>query len=382
MSQHAQPIFRLLADSRPSAVLSWLARARGRAVLAHTSQSARPVTHQMLDRLPPSPTIEYFRKALVAGQILPQRDERLAMFERWLDRAIGAVSDPQERRIIRRFAIWNQLRPLREKAAKRRLSDGQVQRARCGVKAAIALTSWLRANSATLATCTQRHIDRWLAEGTSTSYNARPFVLWCCRNGHLRDTDIPYRQSRELLPRIEDDQRWALASRLLHDSTIHPEDRVAGLLLLLYGQPVSKVAQLKREQVIGQPGATQILLGEHPLEIPPPLDELLLAVAVGHQGRAVLASTDDNPWLFPGGAPGLPLGATQLRKRLLKLGIPARPARNSALFDLAGQLPAVVLSKLLDIGVTTATRWTRRANASGAAYAAAAAQEATTPQQS
>jgi hypothetical protein len=33
---------------------------------------------------------------------------------------------------------------------------------------------------------------------------------------------------------------WALVRQLLHDDTVSIEDRVAGLLLLLYGQPLSK----------------------------------------------------------------------------------------------------------------------------------------------
>ncbi|WP_328868782.1 hypothetical protein OHT76_01055 [Streptomyces sp. NBC_00287] len=33
---------------------------------------------------------------------------------------------------------------------------------------------------------------------------------------------------------MDDDARWAAARRLRHDDTLKPEDRLAGLLLLLY----------------------------------------------------------------------------------------------------------------------------------------------------
>jgi hypothetical protein len=112
------------------------------------------------------------------------------------------------------------------------------------------------------------------------------------------------------------------------------------------------------------------MLGAHPLEIPPPLDELLLRLAANRRGFAALAHTEDHPWLFPGGAPGLPLTSSHLMPRLQKLGIRARPARNTALFDLAGQIPAVVLSKLLGIHINTAVRRTEQAGAPGATYAA------------
>jgi L-alanine-DL-glutamate epimerase-like enolase superfamily enzyme len=65
-----------------------------------------------------------------------------------------------------------------------------------------------------------------------------------------------------------------------------------------------------------------------------------------------------NVRLFPGGRPGGPLTSSQLLRRMTALGIQARPARNGTLMDLAAQLPAVVLARLLGVAVPTATRWT------------------------
>lgn len=39
---------------------------------------------------------------------------------------------------------------------------------------------------------------------------------------------------------IDTKTRWEQARWLLHDDTVEPEDRVAGLLVLLYAQPVSR----------------------------------------------------------------------------------------------------------------------------------------------
>ncbi|WP_405112675.1 hypothetical protein OG559_04240 [Micromonospora sp. NBC_01405] len=52
------------------------------------------------------------------------------------------------------------------------------------------------------------------------------------------------------------------------------------------------------------------------------------------------------------------------------LGVHARPARNTTMIDLAGDLPAVVLSQLLDLHLSTATRWTAAAGSPAADYAA------------
>ncbi|MEU7524723.1 hypothetical protein AB0A74_03225 [Saccharothrix sp. NPDC042600] len=57
-------------------------------------------------------------------------------------------------------------------------------------------------------------------------------------------------------------------------------------------------------------------------------------------------------------------------RRFQRLDIHARAGRNTTLMNLGSQLPAVVLSKLLGIGTTIATRWSDRAGAPRAAYAA------------
>ena len=40
---------------------------------------------------------------------------------------------------------------------------------------------------------------------------------------------------------MDDEARWATARRLLHDDTLKPEDRLAGLLFLLYAQGPSAI---------------------------------------------------------------------------------------------------------------------------------------------
>ncbi len=48
---------------------------------------------------------------------------------------------------------------------------------------------------------------------------------------------------------------------------------------------------------------------------------------------------------------------TQLMRRLNQLGIRARLSRTTALINLAAQLPATVLSDLLNLHTGTATAW-------------------------
>lgn len=366
---HLEPIFHALVANKPKSALAWLERSPAAALLNELSQLDQPLTHQMLDRHAPHKAIDYLRNVLVAGKVLPPRDEYLAMFDRWTATAVAQVIDPAERRIVRSFASWHQLRRLRERSQRNKITAAQGGRARTEVRAAIALINWLHDNSATLATCDQHLIDRWLADGRSTNHNARAFLLWTHRNGHTSGVTIPHRPVGGPGVRIEDDERWALVRRFLHDDAIAIADRAAGLLLLLYGQPLTKVAHIKREQILSSAHGASIVLGTKPLELQEPVGELVLQLANNHRGRAALGHTDDHPWLFPGAAPGRPISPRTLMTRLQAFGVRARAGRNTTLMDLAAQVPAVVLSKLLGIGINTATSWTQQAQI-GAAYPA------------
>jgi hypothetical protein len=56
----------------------------------------------------------------------------------------------------------------------------------------------------------------------------------------------------------------------------------------------------------------------------------------------------------PGGVPGQHLGAPQLVRRLKKLQIPPHSSCNTALMELAAEMPAKVLSDGLGISIESA----------------------------
>lgn len=60
-----------------------------------------------------------------------------------------------------------------------------------------------------------------------------------------------------------------------------------------------------------------------------------------------------------------------MRRRLRRLGIAGRAARNAAALQLAKTLPAAILADLLGFDETTAEDWTQLAAGDWARYAAA-----------
>lgn len=366
-----EPVVQVLLANDPHRLLVWLAQPGIRAVMAALAAATGPVTHETLDHLEPDRSVRRLRDTLVAARFLPERDEYLARLERWIDRQLDTIDDDVERNLLRRFVTWHHLRRLRRRGP---IGFNQAAVVRQEISVTIRLLGWLRDRGKSLSTCAQADVDAWLAEGNTSRHNARNFLAWAVQHKAVGNIKIPLRTPtyrRQVLP--ETDQRWSIAKQLLHDDQFDTVDRVAGLLLLLYAQPMTKIIGLTTEHVVRDANQVQLLLGRNPLTLPAPLDELVLQLVQNRRGYAVLGRTDDHPWLFPGGAPGRHMSAQQLIRRFQRLGIPARLGRNTALIELASELPTPVISHLLGLNIRTATRWATAAGNTHNGYAAALA---------
>ncbi|MGW2564152.1 hypothetical protein ACWCXB_34065 [Streptomyces sp. NPDC001514] len=376
MRPELEPIVTALASSSPASLLTRLRHRGPRLVLTALAAETGPVTHEVLDRLPQPQSVRYLRAALVSTGVLPERDELLIRFEQWINRVVEEVQDPAERQVVKAFTAWFYLRRLRRRSPRRRPTTTSLYSCmRFEIRAAIRLLAWLRQRGATLATCTQSDIDQWLSSQESGKYTIRNFVVWAVRRGHARNITAPTHTSsrgQEMLGEV--DQRWDLSRRLLHDTTIATTDRVAGCLVLLYGQPRTRIVALTTSHVTKTHDGVQLRLGPKPLEMPEPLAGLVLKLVRTRQGHAVVGHTDRTPWLFPGALPGRPMNGVSLTARLNRMGIKARAGRNTALMELAGELPAVVLSDLLGIHISTATLWSQESGNTRPGYAAEVAQ--------
>ncbi|MGW2789813.1 hypothetical protein ACWC9H_07800 [Streptomyces sp. NPDC001251] len=129
---------------------------------------------------------------------------------------------------------------------------------------------------------------------------------------------------------IENDQRWAHVRRLAKGDGVDTATRVAGLLLLLFAQPLSRTSRIRLDQVIQEGENVTLTLGSYPTVLPPPVDALVLELVEHRYGYSALGRSDDHPWLFPGKAGGQPISSRQLMRKLTAMGIRARPSRNAS----------------------------------------------------
>jgi hypothetical protein len=216
----------------------------------------------------------------------------------------------------------------------------------------------------------QPELERWLGDPAGGyRYEAATFIRWAHAN-KLTTAYLHTRRWRGHVHALDDDQRWAIARQLLHDTTIHTEDRLAGLLLLLYAQSPSAIALLTTDQITITDDGVRIGFGRTPIRLPDPVDELARTVVATRKGHATIGAATPSRWLFPGGQPGRPISTERLKPRLNRLGIRPNQARSTALFQLATETPAAILARTLGISVNSAVRWQQISAGDWTGYAA------------
>jgi hypothetical protein len=364
-----QALYHALATAeRPATIEAWLNRSAAPAILRELA--GKKLSHRALDELPEGKPVEHLRSVLVAIGTLPARDEQMSRLERWIAWVIAERPDPGQQQLMHRYAVWHVIRRLRARLRGEHATCNQAVAAKRIIKAAVALLDWLTAHDLTLATAGQGDLETWLLTAQARHRtDAGNFVRWA--RGH-KLTSLDFAATRWGGPAgvIDTETRWEQARWLLHDGTLKPEDRVAGLLVLLYAQWPATISQLTLSHVQDSGGQVRIRLGREPVVLPEPLDALVLQVAAARRGHAAIGDQGTSPWLFPGGQPGRPISAYQLAERLRQIGIRSGQSRSAALFQLATDLPAAMLARMLGIHIAVAVAWQRASAGDWAAYAA------------
>ncbi|MBP0453611.1 hypothetical protein J5Y04_29305 [Kitasatospora sp. RG8] len=363
----------LTAAATPRSVLLWMRKdTSGAALLRDMLAAGYPITHELLDTFPGRQAAVHLRHLLVHVGILPERDEYVASMELWLKRYL-ADTQAHHRGILQPYAQWVVLRRVRHQARTRGNSRSSINYARSQVSATLDFLKWVEAQKLTLASVTQAEVDRWLAEGATSRRRLRDFLRWARRCHLVDDLHVPWQPDGEPANFLDEDEHLALLHRCINDPALPLDVRTAGSLILLYGLPVTRVAQLTHQNVEKRGVDSYIRLGEHAVVLPPALARLL-----DEQMRVPVLSVVErrtprrqDGWLFPGALVGRSIDGSKLSGKLLRHGIDVRPARNTALMTLASDLPAPILSKILGIHINTAVDWVSYVKRDWSSYIAA-----------
>ena len=263
---------------------------------------------------------------------------QLALFEAWAAELVAGIDDPGVRHTISTYLRWGQKRRLARAVTTRVLAPWSTLAARQQTLRAVEFVTWIASRHDTLSEVDQHTIDMWFADGTTTRIHTRHFLVWAQQqrlvDRHLRFPIITPSAGNPL-PAPERD---ALVARLINDTTIPNDVRIAGLLIALYAQPITRSSRLQRHHLTLSDHGLRLALGADPIEPVEPLTSLLVDLA--------LTLPPGDAWLFPGQNPQRPVSPKTLGRRLLRHGL-TRAARVAAPHRLSALVPPPVLANLI-----------------------------------
>lgn len=364
-----RPVFdTLMAAPRPQSVLYWLTRASSRPdLLRAMARGEMEISHTAFAQLPPDRAVIYVRDLLAAVDVLPPYQASVERITPWLQDLLTALPK-HHADMIGRFARWQLLRRLRLLEDRGKVTRGSVQHARAAVLAAARFLQWLEEQHIPLAMAGQPQLDRYLVRYPGRGASLDAFLDWTSHTQLSAPLHIPI--PNKPLPHVTlgDEQRWRHVERLLHDHSIRRYVRVAGLFILLFAQPLSRICRMTHHQIASSGGLVTVTFDTEAVELPDPLDRLVFGQHAHATGDRY--ATHRTSWLFPGRHAGRPLATENFRAQLVALRIAPNQARKAAMFQLAAEMPAPVLADLLGLAPTTASRWAKLAARDWSKYTA------------
>lgn len=115
--------------------------------------------------------------------------------------------------------------------------------------------------------------------------------------------------------------------------------RVAGVIVLLYAQPLSRIVRLSVDEVIRDGDTVLLRLGDPASPVPAPVAALLLE-HIANRDNMNTATNPASRWLFPGRRAGQPSRPDHLSALLNEIGVPVAAARGAAIRHQLLELPA------------------------------------------
>jgi len=267
------------------------------------------------------------------------------------------------------YGVWHLLRRLRRRNRGADTTHMQTVVVRQSTRAAIGLFDWLAKHSLTLAPCAQEDFDGWLADDASHHRNTGHFLRWVHAQ-RLTSLDLPAVRWGGPSGVIDTEARWDQARWLLRDETINVEDRVAGLLVLLYAQTAAAISRLTLTRIDTSDDHVRLRLGGDPVVLPERSPDSSSTSSPTAEATTALGSQGTSTWLFPGGQPGRPISADRLAERLRQLDLPAGPTARARSSNSPPTSPPRSSPALLGIHISVAVQWQRAATGDWAAYAA------------
>jgi hypothetical protein len=139
--------------------------------------------------------------------------------------------------------------------------------------------------------------------------------------------------------------------------------------LLLYAQPLTKIAALQASTVTQVDGETRVALGQEPIPAPEPFASQLNYHLRNRPNLRTAGGAIGTPWLFPSNGPGRHLDPLSIMMRLRWLGVDLLGSRNTALRELVSEVPPPLVAEMLGCSYQVTQRHAELAGTNWAKYA-------------
>lgn len=326
------------------------------------------LTHEAFHALQPWRAAEHLRGLLVACGVLPAVDKQVCLFERWLPEYLAAIADDGHAHLIRRFATWDVLPRIRARAGRRPLTTAGRRYAGEQIKYAAAFLQSLSSRGTDMSGCRQSDVDAWYADIRIRKPDLiRPFLQWAMAARLTKRLDLPPAVILHAAP-VSESERIGHLGRMLTGEELPLKVRVAGAVVLLYAQPLSRIVRLTLDDVIRDDDQVLLRLGDPPSPVPGPVADILLAW-IGSRDNMNTATNRNSPWLFPGRQAGQPMNPNVLAALVNDIGVPTVAGRASAIRQHVMVMPAPVVADALSYHPVTTAKLASQSAATFSRYA-------------
>ncbi|RKS16685.1 hypothetical protein DFO58_3240 [Arthrobacter sp. AG1021] len=340
-----------------------------RKLLGDLASGKADLAHRTFIEHPEPAKVNHLRRILTSLEALEDYGSRVERFETWLEAKLSDVPNRAHQKLIQQFATFVYLNRLRTLESQGQLEEGTLLSARQSTTVAIDFLAFLQERRKSVAGCTRQDIYDWLASGSTTRSIARTFVRWAIQARHIPKLDFPYRVA-QTDPRISSEERNELILHALESPEFGAGDRAAAIFLLIFGQPLSRIAALKVDQFeYSDDGRLRVTFKASPIEIPPPFDEIIKEFLASRMNQNTVANQNSS-WCYPGYVSGEHLNANHLMQRLREAGINLRGAKNAALQELVQRIPPAIVGETMGYSSQAMEMHQQRAGAKWMVYPA------------
>jgi hypothetical protein len=366
----------LLRDpTRSAAVIKWVRRGSTARVLSDMARKQKPVSLRTVAKEPATAGSAYLAALLIESGTVPSENYDRVRLEVWEEAYFQDIVNLEHRALLRTYARWAVNRLFSDDANLAVPDQGhRFSRSRGHIVAVHHFLSTVSDLGYDLNTLPQAAFDEYVVATNTSGRDLTKFIRWCHRRG-LTSLSSHYAQAAYAPSVVSETLRWRWIECLCTDENISLPSRVAGLLTMTYGIPITRILALRRDDVIDDGTHIMVRFARDPVTLASSITPLMRRL----MAMPMRVHADVDLWVFRGVRAGHHLTPSAVTQPLRSRGMRVGPARTAAILGLSRDAPASVIADLLGISIEAVERWSKVAGRAWVDYPALRSEGPTRP---